>query len=209
LIEEERPPLCIRVCFGHRIALALLQAWMPSSKELGQAVRRDVLKPPAQTLSVSRHAAAGDLHWQQGHQRAPSGGRPLSRSFAACIRLIPPKRPSLWSGKDMALPSHPPLRTVCESFPSYGSSLSKPPCWNRLHHLETLDVNLSMAVRMHHDEIGAPIPSAIDPPDDVMDIRPITERHSLFPHSFTRTAHSIPCGLPALEGEDTGLPSLT
>lgn len=30
------------------------------------------------------------------------------------------------SGKDMVLPSHPPLRTVCAGFPTHGSSLSKP-----------------------------------------------------------------------------------
>jgi len=40
-------------------------------------------------------------------------------------------------------------------------------------------------------------------------IRPITGRHSLFPHSFTRTTNSIPCGLPAPRGSDTGLPCST
>ncbi|MFO6129465.1 hypothetical protein, partial [Pseudomonas aeruginosa] len=37
-------------------------------------------------------------------------------------------------------------------------------------------------------------------------IRPITGRHSLSPHSFTRTTNSIPYGLPAPKGSDTGLP---
>src|SRR3990167_7628725 len=79
----------------------------------------------------------------------------------------------------MALPPHPPLRTVRESFPSYGSSLSKPAFANRLHHLETIDVNLVMTVRMHHDEIGVPILSAIDPPNDLVDMPPRLLRDQL------------------------------
>src|SRR3546814_12325939 len=63
-------------------------------------------------------------------------------------------RSSRWSGRDRPLLAHPPLRTVRESFPSFGSSLSKPAFANRLHHLETIDVNLVMTVRMHHDQVG-------------------------------------------------------
>ena len=44
---------------------------------------------------------------------------------------------------------------------------------------------------------------------DATPIRPITGRLSLSPLSFTRTAFSSPCGLPAQKGSDTGLPCFT
>ncbi len=52
------------------------------------------------------------------------------------------------SGKEDALLQPPPLRTVRESFPSYGSSLSKPHCWSRLHNFHTKAMNLTMAIWM-------------------------------------------------------------
>src|SRR3546814_15092525 len=79
-------------------------------------------------------------------------------------------RNSRWSGRDRPLLAHPPLRTVRESFPSYGSSLSKPAFANRLHHLETIDVNLVMTVRMHHDQVGVDVRPAVYPPDQMMDM---------------------------------------
>ncbi len=54
-----------------------------------------------------------------------------------CVELmqkIPDQRIDLMSGKDTALPPHPPLRTVRASFPAYGSSLSKAPHKSRLHY---------------------------------------------------------------------------
>ena len=46
--------------------------------------------------------------------------------------------------------------------------------------------------------------------DDVsIRILSITERPSLFPHSFTRSNNSVPYGSPAINGNTTGLPCST
>ncbi len=75
-----------------------------------------------------------------------------------------------WSGRHDSSLSHTPLRTVRASFPAYGSSLSKPAFANRLHHLETIGMNLVATVRMHHREMGTPILSTFDSPESAMDM---------------------------------------
>lgn len=53
------------------------------------------------------------------------------------------------SGKEVTLLPLPPLRTVLEGFPSYGSSLNKALCHKgRLRHFQLLAMNLPMAIGM-------------------------------------------------------------
>jgi type I restriction enzyme, R subunit len=57
--------------------------------------------------------------------------------------------PDLLSGKEVTLLPLPPLRTVLEGFPSYGSSLNKALCHKgRLRHFQLLAMNLPMAIGM-------------------------------------------------------------
>jgi hypothetical protein len=52
------------------------------------------------------------------------------------------------SGKETALPPSPPLRTVREPFDSYRSSLTNAPCGTRFLNVQTLAMDLAMAVGM-------------------------------------------------------------
>src|SRR3954447_7692951 len=74
--------------------------------------------------------------------------------------------PTLGSGKEVTLPSPPPLRTARECFHSCSSSLSNAPLGTRLTHVQTLAVNLLVTVRMHEhavlDRIRAPMSSPLD-----------------------------------------------
>jgi len=56
-----------------------------------------------------------------------------------------------------------------------------------------------------HAEV-CPLSRGMMLPLDAIPIRPVTEQHSLSPHSHTRTANSLPRGRPARMGSDTGFP---
>ena len=63
------------------------------------------------------------------------------------------------SGKEKTLLSFPPLRTVRESFPSHGSSLSKTGFPVQLTNFQIAAMNFSVAVGMKYDQIGVYIHS--------------------------------------------------
>src|SRR5579884_486177 len=79
---------------------------------------------------------------------------------------------SNWSGSRSMLPSISPLRTVHESFPSYGSSLSLALYRTRLRNGFFLAVNLSVAIWVQQDEIVHPVASSIDPWNNMVDMPP-------------------------------------
>ena len=67
--------------------------------------------------------------------------------WAACVDRY--DRPhTLLSGKDTALPPHPPLRTVRASFPAYGSSLFEAPHGSRFRYGKSLQTSNMMTFRM-------------------------------------------------------------
>jgi hypothetical protein len=67
-----------------------------------------------------------------------------------------------WSGKRMALPPFPPLRTGRVSFLTSGSSLSVRPCHRtRLPHEKVLAVNLLMAGWMEQNAISCGVSSSL------------------------------------------------
>ena len=89
------------------------------------------------------------------------------RKYTSTGRFCPIRqlrRAACWtvSGKEIALPLPPPLRTVRESFPSYGSSLSKPRVGGRFHNLNTKAVGLTVTEWMQDGEIPKFVRPAIN-----------------------------------------------
>ena len=61
----------------------------------------------------------------------------------------------------------------------------------------------SVSSLVNHDQLEVCLLSQRS--DVATPIRSITERHSLFPASFTRYPNSVPCGSTCPEGRDNGL----
>jgi hypothetical protein len=76
--------------------------------------------------------------------------------------------PKRLSGSQMMLPPLSPLRTVRESFPSYGSSLSYALFRTRLLNVQTLAVDLHMAIWVQEHTVFRAIRPALRSPNDVM-----------------------------------------
>src|SRR3954471_4417091 len=76
------------------------------------------------------------------------------------------------SGKEVTLPSPPPLRTARECCHSCGSSLSNALCRTRLSHLYPLAVDLLVAGRMHEHAVLDRVLAPVGPPQDVVVVPP-------------------------------------
>lgn len=66
--------------------------------------------------------------------------------------------------------THPPLRTVRESFPSYGSGLSKPTCASRFRYLQVKGMDLPVAYGMHKAQVAVVVSTAIDTTDNMVNM---------------------------------------
>lgn len=64
------------------------------------------------------------------------------------MHSLPANSIDFMSGSSSALLRRRPLRTVCASFPAYGSSLSEAPRGSRFRHQEALEARDAMTVRV-------------------------------------------------------------
>lgn len=77
-----------------------------------------------------------------------STNRILHGDCIEAMRRMPAQSVDFMSGSSSALLRCRPLRTVCASFPAYGSSLSEAPRGSRFRHQEALEARDAMTVRV-------------------------------------------------------------
>ena len=87
-----------------------------------------------------------------------------------CLRLAGAFAKFQTSGKEMMLPSPPPLRTRRASFPAARSSLSNAFHRTRFCHDQTRAMNLPMADWMQKHQVTDAVAAAARSPNDVMGI---------------------------------------
>src|SRR5262245_38946677 len=76
------------------------------------------------------------------------------------------------SGKEVTSPSPPPLRTAHECYHSCSSSLSNALCRTRLPNIQSLAMDLLVAVRMHEHAVLGRVLAPMGSPQDVVVMPP-------------------------------------
>ena len=77
-------------------------------------------------VEAQRHGTIGGERRRGGQKRLRQALRACAPPRLSSLTYLRSHSPDCQSGKRDPLPGLPPLRTVLESFPSYGSSLDKP-----------------------------------------------------------------------------------
>lgn len=82
------------------------------------------------------------------HQQTVPANTVLHGDCIQIMHSLPASSVDFMSGSSSALLRRRPLRTVCASFPAYGSSLSEAPRGSRFRHQEALEARDAMTVRV-------------------------------------------------------------